>query len=70
MAIAWTLNQGDNMLPIPGTRSRGHLMELALGSQFNLTKEISDQIDRFLPIGWAHGERYSDIQWVGIEKFC
>ena len=45
-------------------------MELALGSQFNLTKEISDQIDRLLPIGWAHGERYSDVQWVGIEKFC
>ena len=70
MAIAWTLNQGDNMLPIPGTRSRGHLMELALGSQFNFTKEISDQIDRLLPIGWAHGERYSDVQWIGIEKFC
>ena len=70
MAIAWTLNQGDNMLPIPGTRSRGHLVELALGSQFNFTKEISDQIDRLLPIGWAHGERYSDVQWIGIEKFC
>jgi aryl-alcohol dehydrogenase-like predicted oxidoreductase len=70
MAIAWTLNQGDNMLPIPGTRSREHLMELALGSQFNFTKEISDQIDRLLPIGWAHGERYSDVQWIGIEKFC
>jgi aryl-alcohol dehydrogenase-like predicted oxidoreductase len=70
MAIAWTLNQGEHILPIPGTRSRGHLKELALGSQFNLTKEISDQIGRFLPIGWAHGERYSDVQWVGIEKFC
>ena len=45
MAIAWTLNQGEHMLPIPGTRSRGHLMELASGSQFHLTKEISDQID-------------------------
>ena len=70
MAIAWTLNQGDNMLPIPVIRSRGHLVELALGSQFNFTKEISDQIDRLLPIGWAHGERYSDVQWIGIEKFC
>ena len=70
MAIAWTLNQGEHILPIPGTRSRGHLKELALGSQFNLTEEISGQIDRFLPIGWAHGERYSDVQWIGIEKFC
>ena len=33
-------------------------------------EEISDQIDHLLPIGWAHGERYSDDQWIGIEKFC
>ncbi len=70
MAIAWTLKQGEHMLPIPGTRSRNHLIELALGSEFELTEEISDQIDHLLPIGWAHGERYSDDQWVGIEKFC
>ena len=70
MAIAWTLKQGKHVLPIPGTRSRGHLRELALGSQFKLTKEISDQINRLLPIGWAYGERYSDVQWIGIEKFC
>ena len=70
MAIAWTLKQGEHMLPIPGTRSRNHLIELALGSEFELTEEISDQIDHLLPIGWAHGERYSDDQWIGIEKFC
>ena len=70
MAIAWTLKQGEHMLPIPGTRSRNHLIELALGSEFELTEEISDQIDHLLPIGWAHGERYSEDQWIGIEKFC
>ena len=70
MAIAWTLKQGEHMLPIPGTRSRNHLIELALGGEFELTEEISDQIDHLLPIGWAHGERYSDDQWIGIEKFC
>ena len=47
-----------------------YLIELALGSEFELTEEISDQIDHLLPIGWAHGERYSDDQWIGIEKFC
>ena len=70
IAIAWTLKQANHILPIPGTRSRNHLIELALGSEFELTEEISDQIDCLLPIGWAHGERYSDDQWVGIEKFC
>jgi aryl-alcohol dehydrogenase-like predicted oxidoreductase len=70
IAIAWTLKQGNHILPIPGTRSRSHLIELALGSEFEITQDISHQIDRLLPIGWAHGERYSDDQWVGIEKFC
>ena len=70
IAIAWTLEQAKHILPIPGTRSRNHLIELALGSEFEFTREISEQIDRLLPIGWAHGERYSDDQWIGIEKFC
>jgi aryl-alcohol dehydrogenase-like predicted oxidoreductase len=70
IAIAWTLKQAKHILPIPGTRSRNHLIELALGSEFELTQDISDQIDCLLPVGWANGERYSDDQWVGIEKFC
>ncbi len=70
IAIAWTLKQANHILPIPGTRSRNHLIELALGSEFEITEEILNQIDRFLPVGWAHGERYSDDQWIGIEKFC
>ena len=70
IAIAWTLKQAKHIIPIPGTRSRNHLIELALGSEFELTQDISDQIDCFLPVGWANGERYSGDQWVGIEKFC
>ena len=27
-------------------------------------------IDAALPVGWAHGDRYSDAQWVGPEKYC
>jgi len=26
-------------------------------------------IDRVLPVGWAHGDRYSTGQWVGPERF-
>ena len=70
IAIAWTLKQANHILPIPGTLSRSHLIELALGSEFEITQDISDQIDRLLPVGWANGERYSGDQWVGIEKFC
>ena len=28
------------------------------------------EIEKTLPVGWAHGDRYSDIQWIGPEKYC
>ncbi len=70
LAIAWLLHQGDHVLPIPGTRSVDHLKELAAGTEIKLSSSDLDEIERQLPIGWAHGDRYSDAQWTGPEKFC
>ena len=54
LAIAWLLHQGDNIIPIPGTRTVKHLEELAEGTRRNLTQEELALIDTTLPIGWAH----------------
>lgn len=70
LAIAWLTHQGDHVLPIPGTRQRSHLSELAIGGGLDLTDADLARIDEVLPIGWAHGERYSAGQWVGPEKYC
>lgn len=70
LAIAWLLHQGDHVLPIPGTRSTDHLAELAAGAEITLAESDLQAIDRQLPIGWAHGDRYSVAQWVGPEKYC
>ena len=35
-----------------------------------LSKEQMSEIEKVLPIGWAQGDRYSDKQWVGPEKYC
>ena len=32
--------------------------------------EDRDEIKRLLPVGFAHGDRYSDAQVVGIERYC
>lgn len=69
-AIAWTLDQGDNMIPIPGTRSRAHLEQLVDGDAIEFTDEDRAEIARILPIGWAHGDRYSDTQIFGVERYC
>ena len=58
------------MIPIPGTRTAGHLENLALGAELHLTDEDHAEIARLLPPGFAHGSRYSDAQWVGIETYC
>lgn len=70
LAIAWVLAQGDHIIPIPGTRSTKHFAELLQGAERELSSDELKAIDEILPIGWAHGERYSLAQWVGPEKYC
>ena len=70
LAIAWVLAQGEHILPIPGTRSVGHLNELAAARDIAVTEQMKTEIEAILPVGWAHGDRYSQAQWVGPERYC
>lgn len=70
LAIAWLLDQGDHIIPIPGTRHITHLDEAIDGANFTMTDEARAEIDRILPIGWAHGDRYNEGQWWGPERYC
>ena len=70
LAIAWVLAQGDNVIPIPGTRSVVHFAELLQAANCVLTSSDLQAIETVLPVGWAHGDRYSVSQWIGPEKYC
>ena len=70
LAIAWLIARGDHVLPIPGTKSVAHFAELVRGAEIDLTPSDLAAIERVLPVGWAHGDRYSDDQWVGPERYC
>ena len=70
LAISWLLHQGQHILPIPGTRSTEHLQELAKGVEIKLSATDLEEIDHRLPIGWAHGARYSKEQSIGPETYC
>ena len=70
LAIAWLLHQGPHVVPIPGTRSTGHLRELAAGAALDLSAEDLARIETVLPVGWAHGDRYSATQWTGPERYA
>ena len=69
-ALAWILDQEEHLIPIPGTRSAAHLKEWAGAAEIKLTDEDRTEIERILPVGFAHGDRYSDEQIVGIERYC
>lgn len=70
LAIAWLLACADHILPIPGTRSPEHLKELAKGMEITVTDQMMAEIEAILPVGWAHGDRYSVAQWEGPERYC
>ncbi len=70
LSIAWLLRRNDNVIPIPGTASVSHLKELVDGTELKLSADDLAQIDRVLPVGWAHGERYGEANRVGPEAYC
>ncbi len=59
LALAWVLAQGEDIVPIPGTKRRQYLQENAAAADIVLTPEELQQIDEILPQGVAAGDRYS-----------
>ena len=70
LAIAWLLAKDNHVIPIPGTRSVEHLKEMIKGTEVKLSEEDMLAVEKRLPVGWAHGDRYSTSQWIGPEKYC
>ena len=35
----------------------------------DMTDKIISDIENILPLGWAYGDRYSDAQWIGPERY-
>jgi len=58
LALAWVLAQGDDIVPIPGTKRVRYLDENIGALDINLSPEDLDRLDRILPPGAAAGERY------------
>ena len=70
LAMAWVLNRGDHLIPIPGTRTDEHLTEWAKADQITLGQSDMDEIEAILPVGFAYGDRYSHAQSRTAERYC
>ena len=64
LALAWLLHQGNDIVPIPGTKRRKYLEENAAATGVNLTDEDLTRIDEAAPKGVAAGDRYPDMSSV------
>ncbi|MGD0390889.1 MAG: aldo/keto reductase [Tepidisphaeraceae bacterium] len=58
LALAWVLAQGQDIVPIPGTKKLNYLEENAGAIDVKLSESELKEIDRIIPHGVATGERY------------
>ncbi len=58
LALAWVLSQGNDIVPIIGTRRRAHLDENLAAASLRLSPDDLDRIQRAIPRGAVAGERY------------
>jgi aryl-alcohol dehydrogenase-like predicted oxidoreductase len=64
LALAWVLHQGDDVVPIPGTKRVRYLEENAAAASIELTDDELRQLDEIAPAGVAAGDRYADMSSI------
>jgi len=60
LALAWVLAQGDDIVPIPGTKRRKYLEENAAAVDLKLTPDDLRRLNEVFPSGAASGSRYPE----------
>ncbi len=61
LAIAWLLRQGDDIVPIPGTKRRTYLRENLGAADVTLSDAELRWLDERLPVGAVAGDRYNPV---------
>ena len=64
LALAWVMRQGEDVVPIPGTKRVSYLEENAAAAGVELTDEDIARLDEVAPVGVAAGERYADMSSI------
>jgi aryl-alcohol dehydrogenase-like predicted oxidoreductase len=59
VALAWVLQKGDDIVPIPGTKRRAYLEENVAAAAIELTPQEVQQLDSIAAPGQVAGPRYS-----------
>jgi aryl-alcohol dehydrogenase-like predicted oxidoreductase len=68
LALAWVLAQGEDIVPIPGSRRQQHLEDNVKALDVSLTAGDMARIDRILPPGAAAGDRYAAPMMAALDR--
>ena len=68
LALAWVLAQGDDIVPIPGTKRRTYLEENIAAGTVAISAAEMDEIAELLPRGAASGERYPEYMMAFLNR--
>jgi aryl-alcohol dehydrogenase-like predicted oxidoreductase len=68
LALAWLLHQGEDIVPIPGTKRREYLEENVRAVDIELTDDDLSRIEEAAPVGAASGERYTEEQMQTVNR--
>lgn len=66
LALAWVLAQGEDMVPIPGTKTLPRLLENMGAADLQLSKEELAEIEKVFPAGAAVGDRYHEAAMKAV----
>ena len=68
LALAWLLAQGEDIIPIPGTKRRKYLEENVGALNVRLTPQDLRRIDEVAPHGAAAGKRYPEAMMAAVNR--
>jgi len=68
LALAWLLQQGKDIVPIPGTKRRTYLDENVAAAKVQLSTAELDELKRHLPAGMAAGNRYPEQAMAMLDR--
>jgi aryl-alcohol dehydrogenase-like predicted oxidoreductase len=66
VALAWLLAQGEDVVPIPGTKRRTYLEQNCAAVSVKLTKDEIESLSRAFPLNATAGTRYPEKQLGGL----
>jgi len=68
LALAWLLHRGEDVVPIPGTKRRGHLEENVAAAALSLSQAELAELEAALPPGSVAGPRYDEERMQTVDR--